>query len=144
MGKPITQSKAEVTKVVGHARYYAKHLDSFTNPTLIPNQAKKKTLIKYRPLGIVYYIVPFNFPFWLTFKGGLGNLVLGNCLLLRPSPLTPMLAEATQELMEKSGFDSGEFQTLNTTHDQLDYILGNKDIVGVNFTGSTKSGASIA
>lgn len=91
MGKPITQSKAEVNKVVSHARYYAKHFDAFTRPTLIPHEAKKKTLIKYKPLGIIYYIVPFNFPFWLTFKGGLGNLILGNCLLLRPSPLTPCL-----------------------------------------------------
>ena len=91
MGKPITQSKAEVNKVINHAKYYIKHFEQVTRPTLIPQEAKKKTLIKYKPLGIIYYIVPFNFPFWLMFKGGLGSLILGNSLLVRPSQLTPCL-----------------------------------------------------
>ena len=62
----------------------------------IQSDAKKKSIIKYLPLGVLYWIVPFNYPFYLMFKGGLGNLVLGNCLLLKPSTLTPMLAELTQ------------------------------------------------
>lgn len=144
MGKPITQSKAEVNKVINHARYYIKHFEQLTKPTLIPQEAKKKTLIKYKPLGIIYYIVPFNFPFWLIFKGGLGSLILGNSLIVRPSQLTPCLGEATQELMNKSGFESGEFQIVNSSTEDLEYILSNKHVSGVNFTGSSKTGSQIA
>lgn len=46
--------------------------------------------------------------------------------------------------MDKSGYGSGEFQIVNTTHDQLEYILSNPHVVGVNFTGSSKTGSTIA
>lgn len=71
-------------------------MDTFLAPTIVHSESKKKAVIKYAPLGVLYCIVPFNYPFYLTFKGGLGNLVLGNCLLVRPCPLTPMMAELTQ------------------------------------------------
>ena len=67
-------------------------MDLFIQPNVIHSDAKKSSVIKYMPLGVLYWIVPFNYPFYLTFKGGLGNLVLGNCLIVRPSPLTPMMA----------------------------------------------------
>lgn len=96
MGKPIKQAKDEVALVEKHARTYAKDMDKFLSHANIFSDAKKKSIIKYTPLGVLYWIVPFNYPFYLTFRGGLGNLVLGNCLLVKPSPLTPMMAELTQ------------------------------------------------
>jgi acyl-CoA reductase-like NAD-dependent aldehyde dehydrogenase len=42
---------------------------------------------------VIYLLVPFNFPLWLTFKGGIPNLYLGNSLLMRNSDSTPQLAE---------------------------------------------------
>jgi acyl-CoA reductase-like NAD-dependent aldehyde dehydrogenase len=44
-------------------------------------------------MGVVYYIIPFNFPFYLTFKGGLPNLLLGNTLLTRNADSTPLLGD---------------------------------------------------
>ena len=90
MGKPITQSIGEVKKVVSFCKYYSKNFDAVTT-TNIKTDAKKKTLIKYLPLGIIYYIVPFNFPFFLNFKGGLSSLVLGNTLLTRNADSSPRL-----------------------------------------------------
>jgi succinate-semialdehyde dehydrogenase/glutarate-semialdehyde dehydrogenase len=46
-------------------------------------------------MGIVYCITPFNFPFYLAFKGGLPNLLLGNVLLTRISDSTPLLGDKT-------------------------------------------------
>ncbi len=60
-------------------------------PTQLKTDAKVKTLVKYLPMGIVYQISPFNFPFYLIFKGGLPNLLLGNVLLNRTADSTPML-----------------------------------------------------
>ena len=71
-------------------------METLLKPKIIQSDAKKKSMIKYAPLGVLYWIVPFNYPFYLTFNGGLGNLMLGNTLIVRSSPLTPMMAEMTQ------------------------------------------------
>jgi succinate-semialdehyde dehydrogenase/glutarate-semialdehyde dehydrogenase len=106
MGKPITQAMGEVNKTINFCQYYSKNFEPIL-PTLIKSDAKKKTLIKYNPLGVIYYIVPFNFPFYLNFKGGLPNLLLGNCLLMRNADSTPYLGELIEKLMIQAGYDSG-------------------------------------
>lgn len=90
MGKPIKQSQAEVDKTISFCKYYSKNFNDIL-PTQIKSDAKVKTLVKYLPMGVVYSIVPFNFPFYLAFKGGLPNLLLGNVLLSRNSDSTPLL-----------------------------------------------------
>jgi succinate-semialdehyde dehydrogenase/glutarate-semialdehyde dehydrogenase len=96
MGKPITAARGEVKSVIDYYRYFAKHLPEYLNPTPLKTQAKKKTIIKYEPLGVIYYIIPFNFPFWLSFKALTGPLLLGNAVLVRPGDSTPMVGEAIQ------------------------------------------------
>lgn len=98
----------------------------------------------YKPLGIVYLIVPFNFPLYLTFKGGITTLLAGNCLLVKTSSSCPALGEMIEDLLRKAGFDNGEYQCLHSSYDMLDKILAHKSIAGVSFTGSTKSGAKIS
>jgi acyl-CoA reductase-like NAD-dependent aldehyde dehydrogenase len=46
--------------------------------------------------------------------------------------------------MNQAGYDSGEFQNVFTSRDQLEHVLKNPHIVGVSFTGSSKAGASIS
>ena len=142
MGKPIAQAEGEVAKTVSFCKHFAQNFND-----ILPNQIKtdaKKTLVKYDPLGTVYNIVPFNVPFFLNFKGGLSNLLLGNSLLVRNADSTPLIAKLTEELVRKAGFDSGEYQNVYTSHDHLDMILSSQQVMGVCFTGSSKSGSIIA
>ena len=69
--------------------------------------AKKHTLIKYLPIGTIYYLVPFNFPFFLTFKGGLANLLIGNTLLARNADSCPNVGRLIEEVMVEAGFNNG-------------------------------------
>ena len=98
MGKPIVQAEGEVAKTVSFCKHFSHNFND-----VLPNQIKtdaKKTLVKYDPLGTVYNIVPFNFPFFLNFKGGLSNLLLGNSLLVRNADSTPLIAKLTEELVQ--------------------------------------------
>lgn len=79
-------------KTIAFCRHYSKHFNDIL-PTQVKSDAKVKTLIKYLPMGVVYFITPFNFPFFLVFKGGLPNLLLGNAVISRNSDSTPMLGE---------------------------------------------------
>ena len=143
MGKPLKQSLGEVDKTISFCKYYSKNIHDIL-PTQVKSDAKVKTLVKYLTLGVVYTIIPFNFPFYLAFKGGLPNLLLGNVILCRAADSTPLLGQRIESLMNKAGYDSGEYQNVYTSRDQLDHVLKNPHIVGVSFTGSTKAGAAIS
>lgn len=143
MGKPIKQAQAEVDKTIYFCNHYSKNYSDML-PTQVKTDAKVKTLVKYLPMGVIYSIIPFNFPFYLAFKGGLANLLLGNVILSRNSDSTPLLGQKIEQVTRQAGFDSGEFQNVYTSRDQLDHVMKNPHIIGVSFTGSSKAGAYIS
>jgi len=57
------------------------------------SKAKIKTEIVYKPLGIIYLMVPFNFPLQSGFRGGIAALLAGNSLLVKTTSCCPELAE---------------------------------------------------
>ena len=96
------------------------------------------------PTGVIYLIVPFNFPFFAHFKAGIPNLLLGNVILCRSADSCPQIARLTEEVFMAAGFSNGEYQDILTSYDQLEHILQSPSVTGVSFTGSSKSGAIIA
>jgi acyl-CoA reductase-like NAD-dependent aldehyde dehydrogenase len=64
MGKVKPQAVAEVKKSAAYCRYYADNADKFLKPERVPSEAKS-SYVSLEPLGPVYVISPFNFPFWL-------------------------------------------------------------------------------
>jgi len=143
MGKPFTAAIAEVKKAAVHCRYYAENAEAFMKPKLVETE-HKRSQVEYHPLGPIFHICPFNFPFFLVFKGGIPALLMGNTLLHRPADSTPRCGRAVEELMIQAGFDNGEFITVYSSQEQTETILAHKNIRGVSFTGSTRAGRIIA
>ena len=143
MGKPINEALLEVTKAGSHCLYFAQNREKFLKPSLVSTEAKK-SFISYQPLGGVYVMVPFNFPFWLTFKPVISYLVAGNSVLVRNSDSTPLVGLAIEELFQAAGFDRFEFQNVFSSPEQLETIVGHPSIAGVSFCGSSKAGSAIA
>lgn len=143
MGKPFTAAVAEIKKAAVHCRYYAENAEAFMKPKLVETE-HKRSQVEYHPLGPIFHICPFNFPFFLVFKGGIPALLMGNTLLHRPADSTPRCGRAVEELMIQAGFDNGEFITVYSSQEQTETILAHKNIRGVSFTGSTRAGRIIA
>lgn len=108
MGKPLREAVAEVKKSAAYCRFYAENGDKYLRPQRVKTEANE-SYVKMDPIGPVFFISPFNFPFWLSFKPTVSSLILGNPVLLRPSDSTPMTGQAIEELFVQSGFDQGEF-----------------------------------
>jgi len=89
------------------------------------------------PLGIIYIIVPFNWPAILSLRGIIPNLTLGNAVLLRFADSTPEFGLLIEKIFIEAGFSDGEFQNVFSAPGDLDLILSNPFIKGVIFTGST-------
>lgn len=143
MGKPIKEALAEVSKAGAHCLYYANNREKILRSDIVSTDAKK-SFISYEPLGGVYVIVPFNFPFWLAFKPVIPYLLAGNSVLVRNADSTPLVGLAIEELFQAAGFDQFEYQNVFSSPEQLETIVSDESICGVSFCGSSKAGSEIA
>ena len=89
-------------------------------------------------------IMPWNFPFWLPFKSVIPPMIMGNSILLKHSPSTPLCAQAIHDAMAEAGFGKGEYQNVFVTEDQCEKILADRRVRACKFTGSTEGGKNVA
>lgn len=85
-GKPLSESYAEVARTAARLRYFAE-LDPGSQP--ITDGRPVRSEIRWRPLGPVAAIVPWNFPLQLASAKFAPALAAGNTVVLKPSPCTP-------------------------------------------------------
>lgn len=143
MGKPITESKAEVNKCAWVCNYYAKHSAEFLTNEYIGTYAKK-SFVKCEPIGTVLAIMPWNFPFWQVFRFAAPTLMAGNTGLLKHAPNVFGCAKLIEGVFQKAGFPADVFQNLIVHHDQTETIIAHDAVKAVTLTGSERAGAAVA
>lgn len=143
MGKPISQSIAEIEKCVWLCDFYITNAEDFLADSIIETDAKE-SFISYDPLGVVLAVMPWNYPFWQVMRFAVPSLTAGNVGLLKHASNVTSTALAIQDLFEEAGYPKGCFQTLLVNHDQIEDIIENDIIKAVTLTGSEPAGRSIA
>ncbi|MEQ8715711.1 MAG: NAD-dependent succinate-semialdehyde dehydrogenase [Cyclobacteriaceae bacterium] len=143
MGKPISESRAEVNKCAWVCDYYADHAAEFLADDIIETDAQK-SFVKHEPMGCVLAIMPWNFPFWQVFRFAAPTLTAGNTGMLKHAPNVFGCAEQIEGVFKKAGFPEGVFQNLIVHHDQTESIIAHNAIKAVTLTGSERAGSSVA
>ena len=143
MGKPISQSIAEIEKCVWLCDFYITNAEDFLADSIIETDAKE-SFISYDPLGVVLAVMPWNYPFWQVMRFAVPSLTAGNVGLLKHASNVTSTALAIQDLFEEAGYPKGCFQTLLVNHDQIENIIENDIVKAVTLTGSEPAGRSIA
>ncbi|MEW5985807.1 MAG: NAD-dependent succinate-semialdehyde dehydrogenase [Chloroflexota bacterium] len=143
MGKPIKAAVAEVEKCAWVCRYYADHAEEFLADRLETTDAGR-SFVRYRPLGPVLAIMPWNFPFWQVFRFAAPGLMAGNVGLLKHASNVPQCALAIEEIFRRAGCPEGVFQTLLIGASRVAGLLADPRIVAATLTGSTPAGQSVA
>jgi succinate-semialdehyde dehydrogenase/glutarate-semialdehyde dehydrogenase len=143
MGKPISQSLAEIDKCIWACDFYAKNAENFLADELIETDASE-SFISYDPLGCILAIMPWNYPFWQVIRFAAPNLTAGNTAIVKHAKNVSGCAKALQELFEEAGYPQGCFQTIIAGHDDIEKLISNDGIKGVTLTGSEKAGKAIA
>lgn len=143
MGKPIIQSYAEVEKCAWLCDYYADSAEELLTNKIISTDAIK-SYVKYLPQGIVFGIMPWNFPLWQVFRFVLPALLLGNGSLLKHAPNVCGCSLEIEKIICEAGFIENTFRSLIIDTDLVPGIIADKRICGVTFTGSTKAGRIVA
>ncbi len=142
-GKPINEAIAEVKKAASHSQFYADNIETFLKNEIVQTEFQK-SVVELHPIGPIFQVAPFNFPFWLVFKSVVPALVVGNTVITKTASVCPETGLAVQEAFNLAGFDNGEFQYVLTTQEQSELIISHPYVKGVSFTGSTRGGTSVA
>jgi succinate-semialdehyde dehydrogenase/glutarate-semialdehyde dehydrogenase len=143
MGKPLAQGRGEVEKCAWACEYYAEHAEAFLAPEMVKTDALR-SYVAYRPIGIVFAIMPWNFPFWQVLRFAAPTLAGGNAALLKHAPNVPGCALAMETLLRDAGFPEGLFQTLLISVAQAKSVIRHKHVAAVTLTGSTAAGKAVA
>lgn len=142
MGKPITQSIAEVEKCIQSFQFFLQKDLSFLH-------SKKITIgsvdhhLRTEPLGIIYSIMPWNFPLWQVIRMVVPALLAGNTILLKHSEVTPQIGIEIESLFANI-FEHLVLKNLLISHNLTEAVISDARVGGVSLTGSTKAGMVIA
>ena len=143
MGKPISQSRAEVEKCVWVCEYYAENAEKFLTDELVETDASK-SFITFQPLGIVLAVMPWNFPFWQVFRFAAPGLMAGNAGILKHASNVSGCALAIEEVFSEAGFPENLFRTILVPSSQMEEVIKNEKIKAVTLTGSVPAGKAVA
>jgi len=104
-----------------------------------------QSIRRYVPVGVVAAISAYNFPLHISLWKILPALATGNCVILRPSPLTPLSALALGEIAAEAGLPEGVLSVIAESGAQGAQLLTTDPAVNmVSFTGSTEVGSIVA
>ncbi len=146
MGKPYKAAVAEAVKCTTACRYYADNAEKILADEVIETGAPigmKKSFVRYRPIGPILAVMPWNYPFWQVIRFAAPALMAGNVGLLKHASNVPQCAVAIEKLFLEAGFPAGSFQTLLIGSQQVDAILNDPRVVAATLTGSEQAGIEV-
>lgn len=136
MGKPITQSIAEVKKCITLVDFAIENFPKFLEHDVIKTEAKK-SYVRFDPIGVVELVMPWNFPLWQVFRAAIPAMTVGNGIILKHASIVSGSSKLIEKVMDTPLFKS----IITRGPNALEAI---KYVDGVSFTGSTGVGMKIA
>ena len=144
-GKPLWLSKkVDIPRASANFRFFATGIMHFaTESHSMEDKAINYTL--RQPLGIVGCISPWNLPLYLFTWKIAPALAAGNCVIAKPSEVTPVTAFLLAKICKEAGLPDGVLNIIHGTgHIAGEAIIKHPDIKAISFTGSTRAGERIA
>ena len=143
-GKPITLAKkVDATRSVSNFRFFANLIEELENPEFEMDDAIN-TIIR-KPSGIAGLITPWNLPLYLLSWKVAPALVMGNCVIAKPSELTPLTANLLAEVISDIGLPKGVFNIIHGYGNECGQsLVEHPDINLISFTGGTQTGKIVA
>lgn len=149
MGKPLAAARGEAAKCAKAMRWYAARAESLLadeHPAQadVEDSGAVRAFVRYRPLGPVVAVMPWNFPLWQVVRFAAPALMAGNTALLKHASNVPQTALYLEELFRRAGYPEGVFQTLLIGSRAVEGLLRDRRVVAATLTGSEPAGRSVA
>lgn len=143
MGKLFAESLGEVALSADILDYYATHAERFLAPeTLDPESGE--AVVESSPLGVLFGVQPWNFPYYQLARFAGPNLMAGNVVMVKHSGTVPQCAIAYEKLWRDAGAPEGAYTNLLISHDQVLTVIDDPRIRGVALTGGVAAARGVA
>ena len=145
MGKPVAESKAEVTYAAEFFRWFAEQAVRIDGRWQVAPTGQGRLLVMKQPVGPSYLITPWNFPAAMATRK-IGPAVAAGCtMVLKPASLTPLSALAVAKILEEVGLPGGVLNVITSSSSGAvsKPIIGDFRLRKLSFTGSTEVGRKL-
>jgi len=147
--KPRTEAIAnELYAAADRARWLSRNLEPLLQDERLrlpqPHLKMKRSWLVHEPLGVVGAITPWNIPFGIPFGVVATAVAAGNGVVLKPSELTPLVAQWVPRVLEDAGVPAGLVQVAPAHREAGEALVADPGIAKVFFTGSVAVGRQVA
>jgi len=142
IGRPISQAAGELNGFKERADYMLSIAEKKLMNIDVTKDNNFKSFIKRRPLGIVFVIAPWNYPYLVAVNSIIPAMASGNTVILKHSAQTPLCAEQLYQSAKKT-LPKDVFNYLHLNHEDSLKVVSDKRINFVSFTGSVKAGYEV-
>ncbi|MEJ1160907.1 aldehyde dehydrogenase family protein [Prosthecomicrobium sp. N25] len=144
MGRPIRYGQGELRGLEERTRYMAGIAEEALAP-VVPKDVRPgfERYVLREPVGIVFTIAPWNYPYLTTVNSVVPALIAGNAVILKHAAQTLLVGDRFQDAFDRIGLPEGLFQHLVLSHDQSTRIIAGGHVNHVAFTGSVAGGRAI-
>jgi succinate-semialdehyde dehydrogenase/glutarate-semialdehyde dehydrogenase len=143
MGKLIAEARAEVVLSADIIEYYARNAERFLAPEILHPSSGEAEVVS-TPIGVLFGVQPWNFPYYQLARFAAPNLMAGNVVLVKHAGCVPQCAIAFEEMWREAGAPVGAYTNLLISHDQVNRVIDDPRIKGVALTGGVEAAKGIA
>ena len=144
VGKPIMEADSDVAEAIDYLVYYGRQVLDIARPRFLGRYLGEENEYLYEPKGIGVVISPWNFPLAIPAGMASAGIVTGNCVILKPSGLSPVAAWQLVEIFRSAGLPPGVLQYLPGPGAEIgEFMVSHPDVDFIAFTGSKDTGLRI-
>jgi len=144
VGKQWEQSSHDVTEALDFLEYYAREMVRLAKPTEFSPGPGEANRLFYEPRGVAAVIAPWNFPIAISCGMVSAAIVTGNCVVYKPSSLSPVAGHILVDIFREAGLPPGVFNYVPCSGGGLgDHLVEHADVALIAFTGSREVGFRI-
>jgi len=143
MGKLIEESRGETLLSADILAYYATNAERILATVSLDSKQRRARIVN-QPIGVLFAIEPWNFPYYQLVRVAAPSLMAGNTLVVKHAGSVPKCAELFAQLFLDAGAQEGVYTNLRLTHDQTARVIADERVRGVALTGSERGGSTVA
>jgi acyl-CoA reductase-like NAD-dependent aldehyde dehydrogenase len=144
MGRPVAQTPGEVRGFAERARYMIEIAPEALADIDAGPKADFKRFVRREPLGVVFTVAAWNYPYLIAVNSVIPALMAGNAVVLKHSGQTPLCAGRIAAALKAGGLPDGLFLAVHTTHADTEAAIRAGLMDFIAFTGSVEGGRAVA
>ena len=142
MGRP-TRFGGEYGGVNARTDYMADIAEKTLSPLMVEDSDKFRRYLAREPVGVVFIVAPWNYPYLTTINTLVPALIAGNTVILKHASQTMLVGERLAEAFHAAGIPADVFQNVVLDHATTETLIASRSFGFVNFTGSVAGGVAM-